>query len=150
MKWPQPRQSYALRKELLESAYRIQAKHAAMQESDPSYWDTDQALVAADGARVDASGVGIPMMRFEPPKPDATDEGKREGLTLAGAIKAIPKVAAALVRTEDPALAEQRLTICKGCEHWDGKRCGKCGCFTALKVRLKSESCPVGKWSAVD
>jgi hypothetical protein len=74
----------------------------------------------------------------------------RDGTGLVALIKAAPKVAAALVRTEDPALAEKRLAICKGCEHWDGNRCRKCGCFTALKVRLKSESCPVGKWPAVD
>ena len=44
--------------------------------------------------------------------------------------------------------ANSRLSICKGCEFFDKnqERCGKCGCFMALKTYLKAERCPVGKW----
>lgn len=73
----------------------------------------------------------------------------RDGTGLVAMLKAVPKVATAMIEPYDAALADKRMEICKTCEHWDGKRCGKCGCFTALKVRLKSQSCPVGKWQAV-
>lgn len=44
--------------------------------------------------------------------------------------------------------ANARLTVCRGCEFFDKnqERCGKCGCFMALKTYLKAERCPVGKW----
>lgn len=47
-----------------------------------------------------------------------------------------------------------RLKICTGdetspaCEFYvvNQKRCGKCGCFMELKARIKSQSCPLGRW----
>ena len=44
--------------------------------------------------------------------------------------------------------ANQRLEICKKCEFFESirERCGKCGCFMAVKTYLKAEKCPVGKW----
>jgi uncharacterized paraquat-inducible protein A len=44
--------------------------------------------------------------------------------------------------------ANQRLDVCKGCEFFNHaqERCGKCGCFMAVKTYLKAEKCPVGKW----
>lgn len=62
---------------------------------------------------------------------------------IAGAAKAV--VASV---TPDSLMSERRLAICKGCDQWDGSRCKQCGCFTALKVRLPAEACPIGKWSA--
>lgn len=54
-----------------------------------------------------------------------------------------------------------RLTICKGCEHFvqSTKSCGPlvteaftdsklCGCHMPTKTRLKVASCPLGKWEA--
>ncbi len=41
---------------------------------------------------------------------------------------------------------ERRLAICRGCQHWTGRRCLLCGCFGKLKTRLATESCPIGKW----
>ena len=70
----------------------------------------------------------------------------RDGTGLIAMVKAIPKVAAALVESGDTDMARKRLDICKACEHWDGHRCRKCGCFAALKVRLASQACPIGKW----
>jgi len=44
--------------------------------------------------------------------------------------------------------ADKRLTICKGCAHFDAatERCRKCGCYTSLKTYLKAERCPIGMW----
>lgn len=43
---------------------------------------------------------------------------------------------------------EERMEICVGCEFFipDQQRCSKCGCAMAFKTRLKSASCPIGKW----
>jgi hypothetical protein len=48
----------------------------------------------------------------------------------------------------DRETAEQRYDICKSCpELFDlTKQCKKCGCFMALKTKLKEASCPIGKW----
>ena len=45
-------------------------------------------------------------------------------------------------------LTKERLEICAGCEFFipDQQRCSKCGCAMAFKTRLKSASCPIGKW----
>ena len=45
-------------------------------------------------------------------------------------------------------LAQYRLEICKGCEHFSklSLRCKKCGCFMKLKTQLEKAYCPIGKW----
>jgi hypothetical protein len=41
-----------------------------------------------------------------------------------------------------------RYLICRECEHFYAptRQCKECGCFLALKVKSKSQSCPIGKW----
>lgn len=43
----------------------------------------------------------------------------------------------------------RRLRICAACPFYDGRvhQCNKCGCFVDLKTLLRTESCPVGRWS---
>lgn len=47
---------------------------------------------------------------------------------------------------------DDRMKICKACEFWDQEefmgtgRCRKCGCSTWAKLRMATESCPLGKW----
>lgn len=45
-------------------------------------------------------------------------------------------------------LAQYRLEICKGCEHFRklSLTCRKCGCFMKLKTTLENAKCPIGKW----
>ena len=50
-----------------------------------------------------------------------------------------------------PALVQSyadRIAICETCEHYRPwlSQCTRCGCFLALKARLVSQHCPVGKW----
>lgn len=49
----------------------------------------------------------------------------------------------------DEVVAERRRS-CESCDRWDHGRCGECGCYTHAKTRLRSESCPLGRWSRVD
>jgi hypothetical protein len=48
--------------------------------------------------------------------------------------------------------AKERYKICMECEAFSKivKACGECYCFMPAKVIIKSTSCPVGKWGAVD
>jgi hypothetical protein len=45
---------------------------------------------------------------------------------------------------------QARWAICMACDQHDAGRCRTCGCFTGAKVRVAQESCPVGKWVAVE
>jgi hypothetical protein len=43
-------------------------------------------------------------------------------------------------------LQQKRKNVCELCEFYINGRCGKCGCFMAVKARLQTSSCPEGKW----
>lgn len=46
-------------------------------------------------------------------------------------------------------ISEERLTICRKCEHFDSEnenRCKKCGCYMDYKTLLKDAECPIGLW----
>jgi hypothetical protein len=49
---------------------------------------------------------------------------------------------------EDEELGNTRLEICKGCPELIQltTTCKKCGCFMAVKTKLKASTCPIGKW----
>lgn len=49
----------------------------------------------------------------------------------------------------DEVVAERRRS-CESCDRWEHGRCAECGCYTHAKTRLRSESCPLGRWSRVD
>lgn len=47
-----------------------------------------------------------------------------------------------------------RMQICNSCEFLsdseENPECSKCGCFVNIKTSWGSESCPVGKWGALN
>jgi hypothetical protein len=49
------------------------------------------------------------------------------------------------VRASDELIAKRR-AICNGCEFLKDSRCLKCGCFYEVKIRLATETCPIGLW----
>lgn len=54
-----------------------------------------------------------------------------------------------------PEVLATREASCRACLEWDAAalngtgRCRKCGCSTWAKLRMASESCPLGKWRAL-
>lgn len=48
-------------------------------------------------------------------------------------------------------IAEERMSICRGCEHFISltTQCTQCGCIMSAKTKLPNASCPVGKWQQV-
>lgn len=70
---------------------------------------------------------------------------------VEGAVKA----AAAIVGVDaaSPEVIAARTETCRTCEHSrfiNGtlRKCNVCGCSIRLKVQMKSEACPQGKWGA--
>jgi hypothetical protein len=55
--------------------------------------------------------------------------------------------AAVGVGTGSHAMVEARRAVCRSCEHNTGTRCTVCKCFLRPKTALRSERCPLGKWS---
>jgi len=51
-----------------------------------------------------------------------------------------------LVKNEEK--IDTRMKICNSCKMFDKEsaRCGLCGCFMKIKIRLEASSCPLGKW----
>ena len=53
----------------------------------------------------------------------------------------------------DDVTIDKRIAICQECPHLVStikiNRCGVCGCGLALKMRLASSMCPIGKWHRV-
>ena len=46
-----------------------------------------------------------------------------------------------------PDVAEQRITICNGCEILNTiRQCTACGCMVDLKTKLHKSECPLGYW----
>lgn len=45
-------------------------------------------------------------------------------------------------------LAAKRYAECLKCDRFRRvtKQCKECGCFLLLKVKMKNQSCPLGKW----
>lgn len=52
----------------------------------------------------------------------------------------------------DSEIVESRRAECDSCEHLfkPTGSCKICKCFVKAKTKLKNQSCPVGKWGAVD
>lgn len=56
--------------------------------------------------------------------------------------------------TTPPEILAEREATCRACPEWDAAalrgtgRCRKCGCSTWAKLRMATESCPLGKWTA--
>lgn len=47
-------------------------------------------------------------------------------------------------------ISQERLDICKICEHFDEKeiKCKECGCYMKFKTLLPWATCPLGKWNS--
>ena len=54
--------------------------------------------------------------------------------------------------TRRKAISEDRLKICRTCEHFiaHSAKCSKCGCFMEYKSLLPYVECPIGKWKIIN
>jgi len=57
--------------------------------------------------------------------------------------------------TTPPEILATREATCRACPEWVAAalnatgRCRKCGCSTWAKLRMATESCPLGKWESI-
>ena len=81
-------------------------------------------------------------------KPQMPSLGSMASNLAQSVVRNVQSVAAGNALRLNENEANQRLNICRGCEFFNHaqERCGKCGCFMAVKTYLKAEKCPVGKW----
>lgn len=81
------------------------------------------------------------------------DEATRRLALRAG--RAAGRFTRAGFATTPPEALAERQSICRACPEWDAAalnstgRCRKCGCSTWAKLRMATESCPLGKWLAI-
>lgn len=83
--------------------------------------------------------------RPQPQMPSMTQMASNVVDSIARNIKSVASGNELNVSTAE---AQRRLAICGSCEFFnsEAQRCGKCGCYMAVKTYLKAEACPVGKW----
>ena len=93
--------------------------------------------VCPKGIPTEISAAELPPLTTQ-----AANAAKAAGRVLLAAAQGAPVFATK--ETQDA-----RLAICHACDQWieKRKRCAKCGCFTDKKIKLATESCPLGKWT---
>lgn len=102
-----------------------------------------------------ANQIARPDLSCPLPEPKWTAEKKTffEQLNSLGQ-SVINWTASAMPTTPLETLATREAT-CRSCPEWDAQalnstgRCRKCGCSTWAKLRMATESCPLGKWKAI-
>lgn len=77
------------------------------------------------------------------PEPESPPLAEQAG-HLAGAVVRFVASGLEVTTAEERA---RRSSICIGCEEFvQPGRCKICGCKLGLKIKMKSEGCPIGKW----
>lgn len=103
-------------------------------------WDMGCERAVANGQPLPTRPIfGIEAVDEPPPDPSFSDMAKSAGL---GVVKWIAS-GSPVVSSAD---RDNRLALCKACQHINNSRCGLCGCFLTVKSWMTTERCPKGKW----
>ena len=126
---------------------RISKIHEAAASRPTGYVEAVLARGLVDGEWLEIPAEAMAELRdqFRPKPPPAAVMARN----LAQAAGAEVKARIAGTPPLDPIEIEQRMATCRACyEHFiqSQSRCALCGCFAALKSRMRSQHCPVGKW----
>ena len=89
--------------------------------------------------------LGLTEKNLAKKMPSLLEQAKNATKAVGRAVKAKAKGEQVLVTDRVKA---NRQKICNGCEFYDShsRRCSKCGCKTAYKLKMATEECPTGKW----
>lgn len=73
---------------------------------------------------------------------------------IKSGMKSLFKIAENMTKGEQQHVQEEtrveRLVKCNECPRLlKTRQCGECYCFVDLKTKYKQESCPMGKWEAI-
>lgn len=129
---------------------RISKIHAAAAARPPGYVAAVMAagVAAGEWLEIDPAALAALREQFRPKSPPSPPSVPVMAATLARAAAAETAALLAGVPPLDAAQIAARLEICRGCgEFIPGQnRCALCGCFAALKTRLRSQHCPAARW----
>ena len=92
---------------------------------------------ASVGAHVRAGLAPVPDQPREVPAPGVAD-------TVKGVV-GLAKDAVGADRV-DVETRDARWSVCSSCREFVAGKCAACGCNLPAKVRLRTSSCPKGKW----
>lgn len=132
--------------EMLRKLYALRGKNYVPSEQKPGFLTNTQQLNNSH-----------PPFQTEPTTPQGMplhpfQRMPSMGQMASNLLHTAKDVVGGVVRGEVVKLSEeeaqQRLSICNGCEFFvkDTSRCSKCGCYMAYKTYLKAASCPENKW----
>jgi hypothetical protein len=125
---------------------RITKIHEAAMSRPPNYVQSVLSRGVVDGEWLEISDEALADLRqqFRPTPPPVPEMDVNLARAAANEAKAIFSGALAVPQES----IASRMETCRACEHFicDQNRCALCGCFAALKARMRSQHCPVGKW----
>jgi hypothetical protein len=125
---------------------RIEKIHEAATSRPPNYVQTVLSRGVVDGEWLEISDEALAELRqqFRPAPPPVPQMATNLARAAADEAKAIFSGASVVPQASIAA----RMETCRACEHFihGQNRCALCGCFAALKARMRSQHCPVGKW----
>ena len=126
---------------------RISKIHEAALSRPPGYVEAvlSRGVVDDEWLEIDADALADLRDQFRPKTPPKVSV-MAANLARAAVGEAKARVAG-LPKLEAEEI-ERRMATCRGCENFihGQNRCAMCGCFAALKSRMRSQHCPVGKW----
>lgn len=127
---------------------RISKVHDAAASRPPGYVEAvlSRGVVDGEWLEIDADALAGLRDQFRPrTTPAVSVLAANLARAAVGEIKArvagLPKLEAEEI--------ERRMATCRACaDHFipSQNRCALCGCFAALKSRMRSQHCPIGKW----
>ena len=126
---------------------RISKIHEAAASRPPGYAEAVLSRGVVEGEWLEIGGVAMADLRdrFRPKTPPpvaamAANLARSAADEVKAWIAGMPQL--------DTGEIDRRMTTCRECDNFihGQNRCALCGCFAALKSRLRSQHCPAGKW----
>lgn len=127
---------------------RISKIHNAAASRPSGYVEAvlSRGVINGDWLEIDAAALADLRDQF---RPRTTPTVSVMAANLAKAAVGEVKARVAGLPKLDAEEVARRMEICRSCDdHFipSQNRCALCGCFAALKSRMRSQHCPIGKW----
>lgn len=125
---------------------RLAAIHDSAAQRPPGYVADvlSRGRITGDWLEISAEQLAALRAKYRPATPAL-------GTMAASAARAVLAETGARFHGA-PAVPEEtiasRMEICRSCIEFipEQERCALCGCYSALKIRLRSQACPQGQW----
>jgi hypothetical protein len=125
---------------------RLQKIHDTAQDRPPGYAEDviSRGVIEGEWLHIPDEAMAELRSKYRPALPSIST-------MVASAARAVMAETVAIIHSDPPVPVEEiatRMEICRACEFFfpDQDRCSKCGCYSAMKSRLRSQHCPIAKW----